>query len=205
ELDPDNPNLQHRYGLHLLYRGRFEEAAARFQAASRADPLSPLLQVAMGLPAHFARQPDKAVAAFRHAVTLTPQFLIGRVMLGLALVEIGKMEEAIASFEKGLAIAEMPDALAMLGHAFARAGRAEDARGVLARLDRLASSRYVNDYGRALIHLALGERELALDRLERAVEARCELLVYLGIDPRLDPIRAEPRFHGMLAKVGLVT
>jgi hypothetical protein len=39
--------------------------------------------------------------------------------------------------------------------------------------------------------------------LERAVEARCELLVYLGIDPRLDPLRAEPRFHGMLAKVGL--
>ena len=205
ELDPDNPNLQHRFGMHLVYLGRFEEAAARFEAASKMDPLSPLIQVAKGLPAHFARRPDDAVAAFRHAVTLTPQFLIGHVMLGLALVERGKIEEAIASFEKGLSIAETPDALAMLGHAFARAGRVDEAREILVKLDRLSASRYVNDYGRALIHLALGEREAALDSLERAVAARCELLVYLGIDPRLDPIRAEPRFHGMQARVGLAT
>ena len=203
ELDPENPNLQHRLGMHLLYRGRFDEAAARFQEARRIDPLSPLLQVAKGLPAHFARRPEEAIAAFRHAVTLTPAFLIGHLMLGLALVERGKLEEAVASFEKGLAIAETPDALAMLGHALARAGRMEDARAVLDKLDRLGATRYVNDYGRALIHVALGEKEAALESLERAVEARCELLVYLGIDPRLDLLRAEPRFHGMLAKVGL--
>jgi serine/threonine protein kinase/tetratricopeptide (TPR) repeat protein len=203
ELEPDNPNLQHRYGLHLLYRGRFAEAASRFQAARKLDPLSPLIQVAKGLPSHFARRPEEAVPVFRHAVTLTPNFLIGHLMLGLASLERSKLEEAIASFEKGLAIAETPDGLAMLGHALARAGRGEEARAVLERLDELAASRYVNDYGRALIHLGLGDREQALDGLERAVEARCELLVYLGIDPRLDPLRAEPRFHGMLARVGL--
>ncbi|HXC16665.1 MAG TPA: protein kinase [Holophagaceae bacterium] len=203
ELEPDNPNLQHRYGLHLLYRGRFAEAAARFQAARKLDPLSPLIQVAKGLPPHFARRPEDAIPAFRHAITLTPNFLIGHLMLGLASLERGKLEEAIASFEKGLAIAETPDGLAMLGHALARAGRGEEARAVLDRLDELAASRYVNDYGRALIHLGLGDREQALEGLERAVEARCELLVYLGIDPRLDPLRAEPRFHGLLARVGL--
>ena len=203
ELDPENPNLHHRYGLHLLYRGRFDEAAARFKTAARLDPLSPLIQVAKGLPAHFARRPQEAAAAFRQAVTLTPQFLIGHLMLGLSQVDSGKLEEAVASFEKGLAITETPDGLAMLGHALALAGRAEDARGILAKLDRLSATRYVNSYGRALVHLALGERGAALADLEAALERRCELMVYLGIDPRLDPLRAEPRFHGMLAKAGL--
>lgn len=203
ELDPDNPNLHHRFGLHLLYRGRFHEATARFHRARRLDPLSPLIQVAKGLPAHFERRPEEAVAAFRHAITATPQFLIGHLMLGLATLELGHTAEAIASFEKGLAIAETPDGLAMLGHALARAGREGEARVVLARLDELATTRYVNGYGRALIHLALGEREVALKGLEEAADARCELMVYLGIDPRLDPIRAEPRFHGLLARVGL--
>ena len=203
ELDPENPNLQHRYGLHLLYRGRFEDAAARFKVAAKLDPLSPLLQVAKGLPLHFARKPQEAAAAFRQAVTLTPQFLIGHLMLGLSHVDSGKLEEAIASFEKGLAITETPDGLAMLGHALGQAGRAEEAREILAKLERMGAGRYVNDYGRALIHLALGEREAALTALEAAVAGRCELLAYLGIDPRLDPLRAEPRFHGMLAQVGL--
>lgn len=58
-LDPANPNLHHRYGMHLLYRGRFAEAADRFREAGRLDPLSPLFQVAKGLPAHFGRRPGK--------------------------------------------------------------------------------------------------------------------------------------------------
>ncbi|MBS1766144.1 MAG: protein kinase [Acidobacteria bacterium] len=203
ELDPENPNLLHRHGMHLLYLGTFDEAAARFKWAARLDPLSPLIQVARGLPVYFARRPQEAAASFRQAIALTPQFIIGHLMLGLAMVDGGKLEEAIAAFEKGLAIAETPDGLAMLGHALAMAGRVAEAREILMKLERLGESRYVNDYGRALIHLALGEREAALMALETAVERRCELLVYLGIDPRLDPIRAEPRFHGMLAKVGL--
>ena len=203
ELAQDMPHLHHRYGLHLLYRGRFEEAAASFKEAARLDPLSPLFQVAKGLPAHFGRRSVEAITDFRHAVTLTPNFLIAHLMLGLALLERGKFEEAIAAFENGMDLAVTPDGLAMLGFALAKVGRNESANEILARLDELGTSRYVNDYGRALIHLALGDREQALAGLERAAEARCELLVYLGIDPRLDPIRAEPRFHDLMVRVGL--
>lgn len=202
-LDPGNPNLHHRYGMHLLYRGRFAEAGDRFREAGRLDALSPLLQVAKGLPAHFGRRPAEAAAAFRHAATLAPQFLIAHVMLGLAFVQGRQADPAIAAFQRALDLAETPDTLAMLGHALAQAGRGEEARAVLGRLEELATSRYVNAYGPALIHLALGDREAALAGLERAAEARCELLVYLGIDPRLDPLRQEPRFQALAARVGL--
>lgn len=202
-LDPGNPNLHHRYGMHLLYRGRFAEAGDRFREAGRLDALSPLLQVAKGLPAHFGRRPAEAAAAFRHAATLAPQFLIAHVMLGLAFVQGRQADPAIAAFQRALDLAETPDTLAMLGHALAQAGRGEEARAVLGRLEELAATRYVNAYGPALIHLALGDREAALTGLERAAEARCELLVYLGIDPRLDPLREEPRFKALAARVGL--
>ena len=203
ELGPDNPNLHHRYGLHLLYRGRFDEAEARFKAAQKMDPLSPLIQVAQGLVAYFRREPHDAIQAFRQTVAFTPQFLIGHLMLGLALTQAGQTEEALLSFEKARAIEETPDGLAMMGHTLALAGRRDEALAVLERLKSLASTRYVNSYGPALIHLALGDREAALQGLERSTEAHCELMVYLGIDPRLDPLRGEPRFQALLQAVGL--
>ncbi|HJU84135.1 MAG TPA: protein kinase [Holophagaceae bacterium] len=205
ELGPDNPNLHHRLGMHLLYRGRFEEAAAAFARAMKLDPLSPLIQVAQGLAPHFGRRPEEALHAFRQAVALSPQFIIAHLMLGLAFVQAGQLDEAIASFGRARAIAETPDGLAMLGHALALAGRRGEAEEVLARLAHLGASRYVNDYGPAVIRLALGETEAALRGLERAVERRCELLVYLGIDPRLEALRGDPRFQALQARVGLAT
>lgn len=124
-------------------------------------------------------------------------------MLGLAFVQGRQQDQAVDAFQRALALAEAPDTLAMLGHALALGGRAEEARAVLDRLRELSATRYVNAYGPALIHLALGGRENALDLLEQAVASRCELLVYLGIDPRLDPLRQEPRFQALAAKVGL--
>ncbi|HJW08364.1 MAG TPA: protein kinase [Holophagaceae bacterium] len=203
ELGPDNPNLHHRYGMHLLYRRRFDEAARRFQEALRLDPLSPLIQVAQGLPAHFGGRPADAIPAFRQTIALTPQFLIGHLMLGLALEQDGQSEEAIASFSRARDIAETPDGLAMLGHALACVGRVEEAEAILARLKELSATRYVNDYGRALIRLALGDRDRALLGLERAADRRCELLVYLAIDPRVDMLRQEPRFQTLVKRVGL--
>ena len=81
--------------------------------------------------------------------------------------------------------------VAVLGAAYAAAGRTDDARAALDRLDEMSASCYVSPYHRALIHLLLGEREQALALLGEAYIINEGWLVWLGVEPQLDPLRVE--------------
>jgi hypothetical protein len=70
-------------------------------------------------------------------------------------------------------------------------------------LDELSQTRYISSYEIALIHLALGEHDRALDLLDVAVEERSGWLPYLLNDVRLDPVRSTARFASLIARVGL--
>jgi hypothetical protein len=93
--------------------------------------------------------------------------------------------------------------LASLGHAYARAGRRNDARAVLARLDNASGKRHVPPYHLAVIYAALGDPPRALDWLERALDDRSPWIGYMLVDPRLDPVRSNPRFTDILRKAHL--
>ena len=89
----------------------------------------------------------------------------------------------------------------MLGHAHGLAGHPNEAMELLHRLKQMATTRYVSAYGLAVLHLGLGDRERALVHLELAMQQRCELLVYVGIDPRLDELRTDERFQSIQRRV----
>jgi hypothetical protein len=74
----------------------------------------------------------------------------------------------------------------------------------LEKLDHLAAGgRYVSALDRALLSLGLGEKEKALDWIEKAFEDRPSLLPYLGVDPLWDELRESPRFRSFLKRLGL--
>jgi serine/threonine-protein kinase len=202
-LERGNPNLHHRLGMHLLYRGRFKEARAAYSEAVRIDPLSPLFQVGMALPSYFEGDVEGAARAFSQVTVLAPAFPIGHVMLGFALAGKGEFAEACASFRAAHALTKSPDALAMEAHTRALMGEPDVARTLLAELAALSKRRYVSPYMVALTHQALGETRRCLDLLEAAEAAHCELLVYAGIDPRLATLRDEPRLRDLLERIGL--
>jgi tetratricopeptide (TPR) repeat protein len=87
----------------------------------------------------------------------------------------------------------------------ALAGRQEDARASLRELQRDAASRRVRLSARDLgyIHLSMGDEAAALDAFEEAVAERDPSLVWIGVDPRLDPLRANPRFQAILQRMKL--
>jgi hypothetical protein len=74
---------------------------------------------------------------------------------------------------------------------------------VLARLEEISSRRYVSAYDIATIHVGLGDTTSALRWLERAYQERSDGLVYLGVDPRWDGMRSNPRFAELVRRVGL--
>jgi tetratricopeptide (TPR) repeat protein len=85
----------------------------------------------------------------------------------------------------------------------AAAGRRKEAEAALQDLLALSRTRYVNPFEIALVHIGLGRTDEAFRWLDRAYEDRSDLLVYLGVDPRLDSVRSDPRFEALVRRVGL--
>jgi tetratricopeptide (TPR) repeat protein len=92
--------------------------------------------------------------------------------------------------------------IALLGDALAAAGRTQEARALLDELLERGRREYVPPFDLALLHCALGERDLALAALEKAHDQRNALLWYRIYIPALDPLRGEPRWRALAAKLG---
>ena len=83
--------------------------------------------------------------------------------------------------------------------------RGAEARKVLEQLNELAKQRYVPAYSRALIYTGLGERNQAIEWLEKAYEERSGSAIYFGpkVLPAFDSLRSDARFQALLRRVGL--
>lgn len=188
----------------LLSLGRIEEAIGELKRAQELDPLSPVLRTSLGYAFYAARQYDLAVHQSRESLEMHPGFYLEYWNLGLALEQQLELGEAVAALEKADTLAEgSPYVLGSLGHAYAIAGRGNDAETVLLELKRLSHERYISPVDLALVELALGRNEVALRQLEEAFEQRCTALVSIKIDPRFDPIRQAPAFVVLLKRMGL--
>ncbi|HVO76812.1 MAG TPA: tetratricopeptide repeat protein, partial [Candidatus Bathyarchaeia archaeon] len=100
---------------------------------------------------------------------------------------------------------EVPLGVGRLGWAFAGAGRTDEARAILDRLDDMEKERFVPSLYRASIYIHLGERDRAFEYLNKAIEERDGWMFYLRTFPLFDGLRSDPRFATLLKKVGLET
>ena len=78
-----------------------------------------------------------------------------------------------------------------------------DDRAPLVSLQRRAADEPSLAFFVALIHTARADRDQAIHWLERSIEARSGSVRYLKVEPRLDPLRSDPRFAGLLGRAGL--
>ena len=101
-----------------------------------------------------------------------------------------------------LAVKKVEHALALLGQAYARAGQRDEAQKILARLTEEAKSRYVSGYSFALVLTGLGDKQSAIEALERAYRNGEGNDIYLiRVDPLLDGLRSDPRFEALAEKI----
>jgi tetratricopeptide (TPR) repeat protein len=203
-LDPRYPIAHHWYGGFLSAMGRHDEALREAEAARALDPLSAIIQTWVGLRYYFARRYDEAIAEYRKALELDGDFAPAHWHLGWAYGQAGRLGEGVSEARRALALD--PDNLlylASVGYACARAGEEREARAALARLSQASGDRYVSAYDVAVIHAALGDTGAALDGLERAYAEQSPWVAYLGVDPRIDPVRSQPRFRRLLDRARL--
>ena len=88
------------------------------------------------------------------------------------------------------------------GYVYAVSGDTPSALRVLEQLINSRGRMYVSAFEIALIYVALGRKDEALQWLEKAYTERSDLLIYLNVDPRLDGIRSDPRFVELARRVG---
>jgi tetratricopeptide (TPR) repeat protein len=199
ELRPSYADAYFSYSRFLASRRRLDEAIAQLGRAIELDPLSLPVQANLALLYYFAGRYDEAETRLR-AVLRNDSTDVTAVW-GLSLVaepERGQ-RDAIALLQPISAASN--NRKASLGHAYAIAGRTGDARKVLADLQAASARSYVPAYWFALVYTGLGRRDEALRALERAYEERSTVLAYLLIDPRLAPLRQEPRYLALARRL----
>lgn len=174
------------------------------QRARALDPLSAEMAANVGWILYFARQYDETIRECRNSLELRKDNHSGLWFLGIALREAGRFDEAIEILEHAAAISDRsPGLLGSLANAYARAGRRADALRTLDELTRRSQTGYVPAAALVYAYAGLGEREQAFRWLERAYEERSNVIWQLRIDATLDPLRSDPRFTGLLRRVGL--
>jgi TolB-like protein/Flp pilus assembly protein TadD len=202
-LDPGYPMAHRMLGIALSHMGRAEEARP---AMNRLRELDPLLAVNQALSAQvaFAGREYGAAAQFaRQALVVDPEFWIGHFQLAQAYEQLGESELALEALNKaGRFSGGNSKAVSLRGYLFAKLGRVNEAREVLNTLEAIALERYIPPYAMALVHAGLGEREKALEWLERALEVRDVHLCFPPVDPKWDAFRGDPRFQALLKRCG---
>ena len=204
QLNPNHANAHHAYSHFLTAMGRHAESLREAQKALDLDPLETIVNTHMEWCLYYARQYDRALVKCRQSLEKDPTFLMSILILGVTYEQKGLYPEAIAAFQNGVRLSKDDAEIGYLGNALAVAGRKQDALRVLGDLQRTSKERRVSPYSIALVYVGLGDKDRAFEWLERAYAERSPKLVYLQVEPQLDPLRSDPRFATLMTKMGLI-
>jgi serine/threonine-protein kinase len=201
-----NPNLAWAYEIYAWFLGglgRLDEAIAKDKKAIELDPLNSFFQAALAYFLYHARRYDDAILQIRRTLDLDPASTLAHHLLGCCFLWKGDTTGAIAEFQRSKIMVTGAWYQGLLGYAYAISGERPKAEQILRELEQMAKRQYVNSTAFADIHLGLGEKEKALDWLDKSYEDQESACWYLKVDPIYDSVRNEPRFQAILKKIGL--
>jgi len=202
QMDPTYPTAYQRYSLYLSAMGRPDDSFEQIKKARDLDPLSLSINVSLGWRLYLAREYDRAIAQLRDTLELDPNYVWAHVNLGQAYEQKSEYMSAIQEFQRAVELSSSsPLAISALAHAYALSGNHAGATKLLAELQSRARKQYVSPYYLAIVYLGLGKNDLAMDWLEKAYTDRSNGLVFLKVESELDPLRANPRFLALQAKL----
>ncbi len=202
-----NPNytFAHEYYAHLLMvEGRYEEALAETRQALELEPALPIFRVVKAEILYHARRYDQAIEETTAVIKSHPEFVFAYYWLGCAYQAKKMYPEAIATFERARKMTgDWPFIIMATGHAQALAGNTVEATNAINKLTQMKQTRVIPDIYLAAIYVGLGDKDQAFHYLDAAYQERVDRLVYLNVEPMSDPLRSDPRFAQLMAKIGL--
>jgi TolB-like protein len=196
-LNPNSSPARQWFGETLAFAGRAAEAEAQLRHAVALDPLSPIAHANLGLVLFINGRVQDAIAQVEATARMEPTFTMPRLLLHRIYMHTGRLEEAREAGRRWAELTGAVDAadIVTLVGAMIDPAQRPAADAVLARWRRGATPAWVDI---AMYHLYLGDDDLAIDALERALEERVAFLVTLHHSPFWNPLRGDARFQGIL-------
>jgi TolB-like protein/Flp pilus assembly protein TadD len=205
ELSPGDAEAHNWYAGYLTYIGRFDEGIAEATRARDLDPLSLPLNNALAGRLLAGGRDYEALRQVQKTLELDGHFAPAHQTLGWVYLHGGKQDDALREFQHALELSGGADTDIELDLGFADAvsSRRDEARKILAKLERMHREGIVPAASLAILHGALGESNEAFAWLEKAYQERDPQLTYLKAGRRFEPLRKDPRFSELVRRVGL--
>jgi TolB-like protein/DNA-binding winged helix-turn-helix (wHTH) protein/Tfp pilus assembly protein PilF len=201
-LNPNYSTGHQWYGEFLSIMGRHAEAIRELQAALILDPLSGVVHLQYGNSLAQARQYGQALDQYNEALKVDPKFAPPFDAIYWTYRRQGKFMESIPPMRTALQLWDSKGDLAALVDKLPEAYSAGGKAGYLRQCIRIHEH-----LGRHWLYLArdyadLNDREAALESLNRSYQNREVELLWLLVDPELDPLRSDPRFQDLTRRIG---
>ncbi|MBN2409512.1 MAG: protein kinase [Candidatus Aminicenantes bacterium] len=203
-LDPDCAPAHQSLAALLSAQGRNSEAIHQIRAAQSLNPRSSPLKAKVGEILYFARLYEEADAEIKKALATDPLYPGHHHNAGLLQIHRDRYEDAILSLRRAAELGADPEETdLLLAHIYARQGRRADVGRILTAALQSAKKNGVQQVSIASVYAGLNDREQVIACLEISHRKREPGLLLLKVNPMFDLVRADPRFIGLLQKIGL--
>jgi tetratricopeptide (TPR) repeat protein len=202
ELDPNSP-LAHNTYARLLFSSqsrRFDEAIAEIKTAIDLDPTSFYHQIVYTVALTFARRYDEAAQQLERLGQRNPQRAVGYYWLVGGVAFQGKQSE---DFERLTRFQKLSNVDEETVRIFETTYKTAGWQGVLREQAKRSYQFNPMIYFFACLYAQAGDKDKALEYLEKTYQRREHWMAYLQVDPRFDSLRADPRFRELIQRVGL--
>ncbi|MDQ5846165.1 MAG: tetratricopeptide repeat protein, partial [Acidobacteriota bacterium] len=147
---------------------------------------------------------DESLAQYRKTLDLEPNRPGAFAGIAAVYQQKGMYDEAIKFYEKAISgTGRAPNALVVLAYAYATSGRKAEATKIANELAAIGKQQYVSPFDLAILYTGLGEKERAIEQLNKAFEDRAGWIMYLKVEPLFDPLRSDPGFTDLVRRLNL--
>lgn len=194
DLNPSYASAHQYYALGLMAHGRFAEAEAQLETAGRLDPLALIVNVDLALLRKFQRDFDGVIAVSKNILERDPNYNLGYSMLTTGYYCERRWDDWRS--------ADAKDPQEEFTRALVNGHPAEIEQAYRKVMDQVKAGVRRPFYAASCANRK-GERSVALDWLEKSYQHHDYWLLFINVDPEMDPIRSDPRFQTLIHRLGV--
>jgi len=202
ELNPNYPTAHHWYSRYLRGRGRLDEAFREIKRAEELDPLSLVIINNLAEVSIDRGDLNSAANECQRMIDLDPNFWAAHQTLGIVMVRQGRYDEALAEGQKSAQLSTRSNAsLALLGHIYGRLGRRSEANEIIKELEKRYTEKLADARDLAVAYAGHSKDE-AFAWLEKAFADHSVFIMFLKLEPLLEPLQRDARWNDLERRVG---
>jgi serine/threonine protein kinase len=200
-LNPNYATAHHWYSLFSQRMGNFPLAFQENATAIRLDPLSPAFNMVSGIFLDNVQQHEEAALKIQKAIELDPNYQQAHYMLGENYELRGMCKESIAEMVRGLQLDGYTKDAEAVQRGFAEGGCRGAYESDLKMLKERVKKEYVDPCDFARDYLRLGDKEHAMEWLEKAFREKSPDMQFLKVAQSWNPLRSDARFQDLLRRM----